>query len=71
MNYRDDDGLKDFVEYNDLGLPMAYLILNEIVSPTENSDIYIDETYNLLLAALEVEDLEYTSLDQILESAAD
>lgn len=70
MNYRDDDGLKDFVEYNDLGLPMAYLILNEIVLPTEDSNIYIDETYNLLIAALAVEDLEYNSLDEMLESAA-
>jgi hypothetical protein len=70
MNYRDDDGLKDFVEYNDLGLPMAYLILNEIVLPTEDSNIYIDETYNLLIAALSVEDIEYNSLDEMLESAA-
>ena len=71
MNYRDDDGLKDFVEYNDLGLPMAYLILNEIVEPTENSEIYIDETYNLLLVAVGVEDLEYSSLDELLSSAAE
>jgi len=71
MNYRDDSELKDFVEYNDLGLPMAYLILNEIVEPTENSEIYIDETYNLLLVAVGVEDLEYSSLDELLSSAAE
>jgi hypothetical protein len=71
MNYRDDSELKDFVEYNDLGLPMAYLILNEIVEPTENSEIYIDETYNLLLVAVGVEDLEYNSLDELLSSAAE
>ncbi len=31
MNYRDDEQLKDFIEYNDLGLPMAYFLMNELV----------------------------------------
>ena len=66
MNYRDDDPLQDFMEYNDLGLPMAYLLMNELVLPTERSELYIDETFNLLLAALEIKDRGFESIDEML-----
>lgn len=69
MNYRDDDQIKDFIDYNDLGLPLAYLITNEIVIPTKQAELYINETYDLLLASLEVEDEEYQSLDEMMDSA--
>jgi hypothetical protein len=69
MNYREDDHLDDFMEYNDLGLPMAYLLMNEIVLPTEQSVIYIDETFDLLLSALSIEDKGFESLDELLASA--
>jgi hypothetical protein len=68
MNYRDDEDLKDFVEYNDLGLPLAYFLMNELVLPTKQAELYIDETYNLLIASLGVEDVEWTSLDELLGS---
>ncbi len=68
MNYRDDEELKDFIEYNDLGLPLAYFLMNEIVLPTDQSQIYINETYDLLIAALTVEDKEWESLDELLRS---
>jgi hypothetical protein len=66
MNYRDDDQIKDFIDYNDLGLPMAYLLMNEIVLPTAQAEMYINETYDLFLAALDVEDIEYESLDEVM-----
>jgi hypothetical protein len=66
MNYRDDEELQDFVDYNDLGLPLAYFLMNEIVLPTLQSSVYIDETYNLLIASLTVEDKEWGSLDELL-----
>ncbi len=69
MNYREDDQIKDFIDYNDLGLPLAYLITNEIVIPTKQAELYINETYDLLLASLEVEDEEYQSLDEMMDSA--
>ena len=69
MNYRDDEGLQDFVEYNDLGLPLAYFLYNELVLPTKQSEIYIEETFSLLVAALEVEDIGFESLDEMLGSA--
>jgi hypothetical protein len=71
MNYRDDDQLKDFVEYNDLGLPLAYFIMNELVLPTKQAELYIEETYSLLVASLEADDIEYESLDELLGSTSD
>lgn len=68
MNYRDDEELSDFLEYNDLGLPLAYLLTNEIVLPTEQSEIYINETYDLLVSSLTVEDREWESLDEMLNN---
>ena len=66
MNYREDEGLQDFIEYNDLGLPLAYFLYNELVLPTKQAEVYIDETFNLLIAALEVEDIGFESLDEML-----
>ena len=67
-NYRDDEDLQDFLDYNDLGLPLAYLLMNEIVLPTSQSEIYINETYDLLIASLTVEDREWQSLDGLLNN---
>lgn len=66
MNYRDDEELQDFIEYNDIGLPLAYLLMNEIVLPSEQSAIYISETYDLFIASLGIADKEWESLDEML-----
>ena len=70
MNYRDDEDLQDFVEYNDLGLPLAYFLMNEIVLPTSQSELYINETYDLIIASLQVADREWESLDEVLGDQA-
>mgnify|MGYP006893624878 FL=1 len=70
MNYRDDEDLQDFVEYNDLGLPLAYFLMNEIVLPTSQSELYINETYDLFIASLQVADKEWESLDEVLGDQA-
>ncbi len=71
MNFRDDEQFVDFVEYNDLGLPLAYAISNGIVKTTERSTDFIAETFALLLAGLGVEDTGFESLDDILSFQAD
>lgn len=70
MNYRDDESLSDFVEYNDLGLPLAYSFHNDMITLTEQAEMYIDETYHLLVFSLGVDDREYASLDEMLEEAS-
>lgn len=65
MNYRDDVEFQDFIEYNDLGLPLAYLLQSGIVKTTDQADKFIDETFNLLLASLSVEDTGFDTLDDL------
>jgi hypothetical protein len=65
MNYRYDDNFQDFITYNDLGLPLAYGLSNGIVKSTEISDKFINETFQLLLSSLEVEDNGYVTLDDV------
>ena len=65
LNYRDDQNFEDFIAYNDLGLPLAYLLSTNIVKGTEMADKFIDETFELLLASLEVEDTGFETLDDI------
>jgi len=67
MNYRDDEGMQDFVEYNDMGLPLAYFIDSDIVTPKDQARMFVEETFNLLLGALDIEDKEFESLNQMLE----
>jgi hypothetical protein len=68
MNYREDYELEDFMEYNDLGLPLAYLLASEIVLPTPQAELYINETYDLLVAYFTVEDREWKSLDEMMNN---
>lgn len=67
--YNDDEDMADFVEYNDLGLPMAYMADEGLVKVEEKGLLYIEETWNLFLQALEMEDMGFESLDQILSIA--
>ena len=60
---RDNEQLQDFIEYNDLGLPLAYGIAEGIVSSTPLAEQYITETF------LEIEDSNYTRLRELYEAA--
>jgi hypothetical protein len=68
MNYRGDEEFSDFLEYNDLGLPLAYASLNKIVKLSPQGEAMIDETFSLLLTSLGLEDTDegYQSLDDLL-----
>ena len=65
LNYRDQAEFQDFLEYNDLGLPLAYLIGADVVKSTDMSNRLIEETFALLLAGLGIEDEGFETLDDI------
>ena len=70
IDFRDDEKLKDFIEYNDMGLPLAYLSENMLSVPTDLGNKYIEETFEMLLVALEIEeDTGFESLDELFGSA--
>lgn len=66
MEHREDEDFKEFCEYNDLGLPLAYLLANEIVATTEAATEFVNETFTLLLKGLEIEDTGFESLAQMI-----
>jgi len=67
-NYRQDKELEDFIEYNDLGLPLAFLIDSSLVDASPMAKDYVVETWQIFLAALGLEnDIEWKSLDQIFK----
>lgn len=68
-DYKHDEEFADFVEYNDIGLPVAYAIANNIVISTELAETFIQETFDLLLAGLGVEDDDYQDLVEVLGAA--
>jgi hypothetical protein len=69
LNYRSDPDFQDFTEYNDLGLPLAYAIDSNIVKSTEMAQRFVEETFDLLLASLKVEDVSFDNLDELLNVA--
>ena len=66
VNYKGDPDFEDFLSYNDLGLPLAYAISVEIISATPKAEMFVNETFELLLSALGVADESYESLDDLL-----
>jgi hypothetical protein len=69
LKYRTETDFEDFVEYNDLGLPLAYAIANDIVKSTDMAQRFIEETFDLLLASTGLEDTGFDNLDHFLEAA--
>jgi hypothetical protein len=67
MNYRIDPEFRDFIEYNDMGLPLSYFITENVVESTPIAENFINETFEILLKSLEIPDEGFDSLDDILE----
>ena len=65
-NYKDDKGFGDFVEFNDLGLPLAYFTAEGLAVPSEDGMRYIAETFELFVGSLGIEDTGFETLDEML-----
>ena len=65
IDFRDHDQFKEFIEYNDMGLPMAYLIAEGLVLSTEYAEKYIGETFELFLAVMDLTDEELEGVDNL------
>lgn len=68
-----DDGWYDFFEINDIGLPMAYFIAEDMMEPTGTGDAerYIEETWINLCESLNVDaDEKYGSLSDLWNASS-
>ena len=67
QNYKED--FKEFVEFNDLGFPLAYFNSQGLALPSVDGVRFIEETWDLLLTELNVEDEGFEDLSHLLTSA--
>jgi hypothetical protein len=72
LEFKEDKDFSAFIEYNDIGLPLAYCHANGLVSEVSNlGEQYIEETVEMFFKLLgiteeEVDALEDQSLGAIL-----
>jgi hypothetical protein len=68
LNYRDEPVFSDFIEYNDLGLPLAYCFDSKVVLLNEQSARFVEEAFRLLLTVMGIdEDPGYTDEEEFHE----
>lgn len=65
QEYRDDDNFTEFIEYNDLGLPLAFFIAEGLVHETPLAEQYVNETFDLFIAAIDLTEEEIGELDTL------
>lgn len=65
QDYRDDEDFKEFIEYNDLGLPLAFFIAEGMVHETPLAEQYVDETFDLFITAIDLTEEEIGELDNL------
>ena len=73
-NYGDSKEFKGFVEFNDLGLPLAFLTSEGlIVELSDDGRRYVIDTFDMFIGSLKVDHediMEGMTLDELLEMAA-
>jgi hypothetical protein len=65
INYRDDNEFKDFLDFNDLGLPLAYFVNEGLCQVSDDGARYITETWTLFLASMDLGDTGWDSLEEM------
>lgn len=71
INYKGQEDFEDFIDYNDIGLPLAYLASEGLCEINDDGQRYITETWNLFLAALEIEDTGFKLLEDLFNKAGE
>jgi hypothetical protein len=67
--YAEEKEFKDFIQFNDLGLPLAYMVRERLATPSDDGVRYVMETWELFLHSLGAEDTGFANLDELLNSA--
>jgi hypothetical protein len=67
INYKTEDEWMDFMVYNDLGLPLAFAFAEGIINYTPTLEQYINESWDLFIEGLDVEDEGFDSIEDLLQ----
>ena len=66
IDYREDENFSLFMEYNDIGLPLSYVVAEGLVPAlTDLGEDYVDETLEMFFKLLEISEQEVDMLDKI------
>ena len=66
IQFRDSEEFETFMDYNDIGLPMAYYLAEGLVKElTPLGEQYILETFDMFSKALDITEKEIDGLDNI------
>jgi hypothetical protein len=69
--HRDDKNIKEFIDFNDLGLPLAYLAREGLCDISDDGKKYVAETWELFLSTLGIlQDEGFDSLDVVMAQAS-
>jgi len=69
LNYRDEEQFKEFADYNDIGLPIAHLVHTGLCNMNKEGEMYVEETYDLLVTAMGVDPEEsYETIEDMIQS---
>jgi hypothetical protein len=66
-----NDELNEFRKYNDVGLPLSYLLsIGMVELKGDEGRVHIEETWELLCEALEVDnDTDYSNIDEMISKS--
>jgi hypothetical protein len=66
MDYKTDKGFEDFLQYNDVGLPLSFAYTEGLIDFKNAGSMFVEETFDLLLATLDIEDTGFETLEDVL-----
>lgn len=66
IDFRDDDNFSAFMDYNDIGVPMAYYLAEGLVSGlTPLGEQYVEESIDMMFKLLEITEAEVDGLEEV------
>lgn len=68
--FKDEEDWVEFCDKNDMGLPLAFVLDMQLVdNPSPLARSFIEQSFSLLLAQLQLEDTGWESLDDMFDKA--
>jgi hypothetical protein len=68
LTLKDETEWRDFIWYNDIGLPLAFAFSEKIINHTNDLEQYINETWDLLLEAMQLEDIGFEDIQDMFDA---
>lgn len=68
MEHKSDSELAEFFSYNDIGVPLAFALAEGIIDLTPTLEKYVNETFDLLMEALNIEDAGFDDLPDLWDA---